>query len=179
MRELLRTYPIFTDEKKDYLAEWLKRRAALLARTGEDLLRFKAVLDDQPPFEDEQGTEAARGKGPTMRRAMNLTYENFPEQLRQQVEGFDHIYQEHMRDYDELLPHVLLGDLVRFLIARVKEAGTSDLAVQSALALLKSAANSGDGRLQNLISVSVLENLDPDDPHARALKDALAPWISL
>lgn len=108
---------------------------------------------------------------------MNLTYENFPEQLRQQVEGFDHIYQEHLRDYDELLPHVLLGDLARFLIARVKEVGTSDLAVQSALALLESAANSGDGRLQNLVLVSFLENLDPDDPPARALKDALAPSL--
>jgi hypothetical protein len=108
---------------------------------------------------------------------MKLTYQNFPEQLSQQVAGFAAVYQEHLQDYDEPLPHVLLGDLVRFLSERVQEAGPADPAVQTALALLESAVTSDDERLQNLVVVSFLENLDPDDEAARALKGALGPAL--
>lgn len=108
-------------------------------------------------------------------KLLSLTYENFPEQLRQQVEGFEHVYHQHLRDYDELLPHVLLGDLVRFLTGRVKDGGISDHAVQSALVLLALATRSADQRLKDLVAVSFVEALA--GPGTLALKDALRSLV--
>ena len=76
-----------------------------------------------------------------------------------------------------MLPHVLLGDLVRFLIDRVSDAGAGDPAVGSALAPLEQAARSDDERLRNLTVVSFLENLDPDDEAARELLRSLGPTL--
>ena len=91
------------------------------------------------------------------------TYDNFTDQLRQDVPGFDIVYREHIADYDTLLPHVLLGDLVRFLSREVELRGAKSLALTKAMSLLERGMVSRDERLQELIAVSFLENLDPAD----------------
>jgi len=89
-----------------------------------------------------------------------LTYETLPLELRDRVPGFDAIYAEHVRDYDEVLPHVLLGDLVRYLEAEVRAQGPESAVLRPALSLLEAAMSAPDPRLQELIAVSFLENLD-------------------
>lgn len=94
----------------------------------------------------------------------DLTYESFPDQLRTAVPGFDHVYDEHVADHDEILPHVLLGDLVRFLSGEVELRGAECPALKQAMPLLERGMGSRDPRVQELIAVSFLENLDPGDP---------------
>ena len=97
--------------------------------------------------------------------------------MRERVKGFAAVHQEHVADNDEVLPHVLLGDLVRLLCARVESAGIGDQSVQGALALLEAAASADDQRLQNLVVVSFLENLEPDHAPSQAIKGALGPAL--
>lgn len=95
---------------------------------------------------------------------INLDFVSFPELLRISVPGFDSVYDEHVRDYDEVLPHVLVGDLVRFLLQEVRTHGAGSTALRAAMDLLEQAMSSDDQRLQELVAVSFLENLDPEDP---------------
>jgi len=108
---------------------------------------------------------------------MQLRYDNFAEQLRTVVPGFERVYDEHVSDYDEVLPHVLLGDLVRFLSAEVELRGAEALALKKAIPLLEDAACSEDERLQELIVVSFLENLEPDDPSFLAIRNSFGPGL--
>jgi hypothetical protein len=87
-------------------------------------------------------------------------YDSFPDRLRAGVPGFDHVYDEHVADYDGVLPHVLLGDLVRFLSNEVTVRGAQSTALRAAMALLERGMESPDARLQELVAVSFLENLD-------------------
>lgn len=74
------------------------------------------------------------------------------------VPGFAPIHAEHVHDDGEVLPHVLMADLVRHIEDR---AAGGDLApAVAALALVQGAYESGVPYLQELVSVSFLENLD-------------------
>jgi hypothetical protein len=106
-----------------------------------------------------------------------VTYARFPEQLRTQVPGFDRIYDEHVRDYDEVLPHVLLGDLVRFLLDEVRVQGTRSTALREAMILLERGMGSADPKLQELVAVSFLENLDPEEQAFPAIRTLFGPYL--
>ena len=82
-----------------------------------------------------------------------------------------------MRDNDEVLPHLLFGDLVRFLLEEVRAQGAQSVAVQKAVELLERAADSPDPRLQELLVVSFLENLEPDDPAFPQLRNYFGPRL--
>ena len=99
-----------------------------------------------------------------------LTYETFVDELRSAVPGFGRVYDEHVSDNDEVLPHVLLGDLVRFLSNEVEVRGVEGTGVKPAMDLLERAMDSSDLRLQELVVVSFLENLDPNDPSFFAIR---------
>ena len=106
-----------------------------------------------------------------------LTYDTFARHLRTDVPGFDRVYDEHVVDYDEVLPHVLLGDLVRFLSDEVQQHGTGSAALSPALALLERGMASPDPRLQELVAVSFLENLDRDDPSFLPIRGLFGPHL--
>ena len=108
---------------------------------------------------------------------IGLTYDSFPGKLRAAVSGFDLVYDDHLAEYDELLPHVLLGDLVRFLSREVALHGSEAMALTQAMPLLEQAMESGDTRLQELVSVSFLENLDADDPSFSAIRGWFGPRL--
>jgi hypothetical protein len=99
-----------------------------------------------------------------------LTYENFPSELRDRVPGFAHVYDEHVADNDEVLPHVLLGDFVRFLSQEVELHGPDSEALKQSMPLLERAMASSDPRLQELVAVSFLENLESTDPSFPAIR---------
>jgi hypothetical protein len=104
-----------------------------------------------------------------------LDFSSFPEQLRDQVPGFDTIYYEHLHDYDEVLPHVLVGDLVRFLSEEVYCHGSNSTALRPAMSLLERAMSSADPKLQELVVVSFLENLDPEDTAFSTISELFGP----
>jgi hypothetical protein len=93
-----------------------------------------------------------------------LTYESFIPALVVEVPGFRAIYEAHLDAYDEVLPHVLLGDLTRYVIdtyrqSRIDASGIAQQTMHEVLAFLEHAMQSSDPRLLELISVSFLENL--------------------
>jgi 3-hydroxybutyryl-CoA dehydrogenase len=107
-----------------------------------------------------------------------LSYENLPAQLRARVPGFERVYDEHVGDYGTVLPHVLLGDLVRFLAGEVQASGADSVAADEAVRLMEQAAASGDPRLAELVSVSFLENLDEDDEMFPAVRRRFGPHLA-
>jgi hypothetical protein len=107
----------------------------------------------------------------------NLTYQNFADHLRTAVPGFDRVYDEHLADNDDILPHVLLGDLVRFLSREVEVHGDESVTLKQAMRLLESGMGSADARLQELVAVSFLENLDPADASFRTISELFGPKL--
>lgn len=102
----------------------------------------------------------------------SITYGDFPLLLRDEVPGFAPVYDEHMSDYDEVLPHVLVGELTRFLFGQA-----SDAALESALGLLERAAAASDERLQELVAVSFIENLEPNAARFPAMRKHFGPAL--
>jgi hypothetical protein len=106
-----------------------------------------------------------------------IDYDTLPRLLRAAVPGFERVFDEHLADYDEVLPHVLLGDLVRFLGAEVQLRGAQSPVVTGAMELLERAMGSGDPRVAELLSVSFVENLDPDDRSVAAIRSTFGPKL--
>jgi hypothetical protein len=106
-----------------------------------------------------------------------FTYESFAAELCAVVPGFDRVYDEHVADYDEVLPHVLLGDLGRFLSNEVAVHGPQSAALKQAMDALEQGMQSDDPRLEELIAVSFLENLDVDDPSFPVIRKLLGPRL--
>ncbi len=101
----------------------------------------------------------------------DLTFETFPNQLRTAVPGFDRVYDDHVAEYGDVLPHVLLGELVRFLSTEAGTHGPESAVLKQAMLLLERGMGSPDSRVQELVAVSFLENLDPDDPAFPVLRN--------
>ncbi|MFH0899680.1 MAG: hypothetical protein V2A73_03500 [Pseudomonadota bacterium] len=106
-----------------------------------------------------------------------LDFDHFPEELRARVPGFAQVYEEHIRDYDEVLPHVLLGELVRFLADEIRSHGQQSTALCEAMELLERGMGSLDSRLQELIAVSFLENLEPQDEAFATISSMFGPRL--
>lgn len=118
--------------------------------------------------------------------------ETVPESQKRVVEHvlaalpeFRHIYDEHMRDTDgELLPHVLFGDLTRWIIELYRKSKGSGIGRASAsatlaraLSLLETLAHSNDEAALELVSVSFLENLHQAGDDYLAMKAILGPRL--
>jgi hypothetical protein len=104
------------------------------------------------------------------------TVKEFIDNLLIKVPELQPLYNEHMLDYDSMLPHVFMGDLTRFVVTLHK-----DILVEGwrrrkkkmlALILeeLEQALVLGNHDLQELICVSFIENLDPLDKDYKALE---------
>jgi len=82
--------------------------------------------------------------------------------LVEAVPEFAATLDEHVKTFDELLPHVLFGDLTAFVTAAHK-AGEDEL-VKRCLEFLDDALTHGDPKVANLVHVSFVENTQPWDP---------------
>lgn len=110
--------------------------------------------------------------------AGQLSYENVTEGLLQSAPELQSLLDEHIQQYDELLPHVFFGDVTRFVMDRVRTEGRAanrDAVVRRILGFLEEAMTSSDENVQELVSLSFLENLDPSDPAYEELKAMLGP----
>jgi len=84
---------------------------------------------------------------------------------------FSGAVEEHRSDNDEILPHVLYGDLTRFVVAAAEE-GHDEL-VRRVLAFLEDELAHGDEMVQNLVAVSFVENVGPFE---RSTAGFIATW---
>jgi len=107
----------------------------------------------------------------------DLTYENILEALTANVPAFATLYEEHVAKYDEALPHVLFGDLVRFLDNEVRVNGPESAVLAQAMGLLERAMGSQDPKLQELVAVSFIENLEPGEATFPAFRRLFGPKL--
>ena len=101
------------------------------------------------------------------------------QQLLTEVPCLRALYEEHLRDYNELLPHVFMGSVVRFVVSEV-EGGTPPLehaAVGQILGVIEAALASLSPEVSELASVSFAENLAEHRDVVRKLKADLGPRL--
>jgi hypothetical protein len=90
-----------------------------------------------------------------------IDYPTVQDALQRAVPRFGWVVREHVADYDDVLPHLLFGDLTRFVLA-AHDAGDDGL-VGQCLDFLDLALRDGDPAVQNLVAVSFVENVPPSD----------------
>ncbi|MEV0228694.1 hypothetical protein [Nonomuraea sp. NPDC050786] len=100
-----------------------------------------------------------------------LIYEHIADRLVSEIPEFRSVLREHVIDNHEVLPHVLFGDLTRFVL-HAHQQGREQL-VGRCLTFLAVAMKSADVRLRELVAVSFVENVGPWDP---AMVDFIASW---
>jgi hypothetical protein len=90
--------------------------------------------------------------------------------------GFKSVMAEHLADNGELLPHLLMSDLLRYIGRSFKSNGNNDPApsrseITAVLALLDTAAVSGSEETKNAIAVSFCEHVETETffPQLRGL----------
>ena len=114
---------------------------------------------------------------------MQPTYENVFDLITAQVPEFQELYDEHIEDNDELLQHVLSGDLTRFVISKFEKWLANDdrlalAAVECILSILEEGMTSPDEDLQELIVLSFLANLEYRESYYEELKAKMGPALS-
>ncbi len=92
---------------------------------------------------------------------MTRAYAQVIERLRGAVPEFGIVIDDHLAFYDEPLPHVLYGDLTRFVVA-AHDRGESEL-VERCLSFLDAELREGDAETRNLVEASFVENIGPGD----------------
>lgn len=108
-----------------------------------------------------------------------MTSRDFTEKLVSEIPELVPLLEEHKLDNDELLPHVLFGDLTRYVSSLHKDSvegnRRADETLKRVLSALEAGMASGIKEVEELIAVSFLENLDWDDPNFQHLKGIFGP----
>jgi hypothetical protein len=99
-----------------------------------------------------------------------------------EVPDFRGEYDEHIDSHGELLDHVLMGDVTRFIIRTYRESlsSASDLSselLKAMLSMLEAGIESDSPYLQELIGVSFLENLHQAEDDFDGLAALLGPEL--
>jgi hypothetical protein len=99
------------------------------------------------------------------------SYNKVHERLVERIPEFAPLLEEHIEDFDEVLPHTLFGAFTRFVLdARDR---SDDQLVQKCLAFLAAAMRSGDAEIENLVGSTFIEEVGPWDPDMSAF---IATW---
>jgi hypothetical protein len=112
-----------------------------------------------------------------------LTYDTVVPRLVTEIPELCALYNEHLHDYGELLPHVFLGDVTRFVITAFEcSINRQDMlrlcdGAMRILSLLERAMSSSDEKLQELVSVSFLENLNHTSKTYTQIRARLGPRL--
>jgi hypothetical protein len=115
---------------------------------------------------------------------IKVTFETFVQQLILHVPEFKPAYDEHVKNNPTPLLHVLTGDLTRFVIDIYRESKSGQPTEQQSrqllskcLSFLEESISSPDEKVQELLSVSFLENLDQADSDYDGIKALLGPRL--
>ena len=86
------------------------------------------------------------------------------------------LLQEHLDTYDELLPHVFLADVTRWVAERY-QADPGDPELKAALSYIDEYFGAGGQQDRELIGASFLESLPRADEPGSGIRDALGPAL--
>jgi hypothetical protein len=90
--------------------------------------------------------------------------------------AFKPVYDQHLADNHELLPHVLMADLSRLILGACRQARQAPPELEPVLALLERAIDSGDKSLFDLIAGSFIEGV-AGEPGLEVLRNHLGPSL--
>ena len=110
-----------------------------------------------------------------------ISPKHFIEKLAKEIPGGVPILEEHVKDFGEMLPHVFMGELTRYVLNLHKASGGSDPNIQDKLRQildrLEEGFAHGDDAVKELIGVSFLENLTGEEGR-ETLRGLLGPTMS-
>jgi hypothetical protein len=112
-----------------------------------------------------------------------LTKETFIQEVLSRSPGLRASYEEHLADYDELLPHVFMGDVTRYIMgmggnSTAESAMEIEKELSELLDLFEASLADGDEYVQELVVTSFLENLEASDPAYPKIKARLGQRLS-
>ena len=84
--------------------------------------------------------------------------------------------QEHLDDYDGLLPHVLMGEITRWVVQRFL-IDSSDPTLRQVLDFIEKAFEGADARNRELIIASFLENMPRVGQNGAGVRLLLGPAL--
>jgi hypothetical protein len=96
--------------------------------------------------------------------------------LCRQFPVFMPMLQEHLDDYDGLLPHVLMADVTRWIVQRFK-ADPADAVLRQVIDYLETAFQEDSGEDRELIAASFLENLPRPEETGAEIRALLGPAL--
>ena len=91
-------------------------------------------------------------------------------ELRTDVPELVPVIDEHISTHDQVLPHVLLGDVTRFVVEAHAD-GTTGVE-DRCLRVLDRALREGDEEVVNVVEASFIENVGPWDKSVRRWIDS-------
>lgn len=86
------------------------------------------------------------------------------------------LLQEHIDDYDALLPHVLMGDITRWIVQQFQN-DHSDPMLREVFDFLEEEFEDAQGSDRELISASFLENLPRNGQDGSGIREVLGPAL--
>ena len=90
--------------------------------------------------------------------------------LERAAPDLEALVRQHLVEYEELLPHVLFGDVTRWLVARGP--------VLEVLDVLEYHCGAGDEAVRDVLEASFLENLERGNPEYASVREALPPCLA-
>lgn len=96
----------------------------------------------------------------------------FIDSLKNINQDIKNIYNDHISDYDEILEHLLLADITRYLISNIDKSNNQTCI--DLIGFINTAYSKGDDGLKELVSLSFLENLPQSDKSYSLIKEMLS-----
>lgn len=88
------------------------------------------------------------------------------------------VFEEHLEEQrGEVLPHVFMADVTRWLVGRFIKAGDSDALLGDILGFMENAFGSDEEQVQELLAVSFLENLPRFGESGFEIRSILGPAL--
>jgi hypothetical protein len=101
-------------------------------------------------------------------------YESFIKELARTAPDLQRILDTHIRDNNVVLPHVLMGDIARFVIAEARYITTRPTIIQL-LHVIEKGLTAGTEEVKELIEASFVENLIGESAAIRSMKNFMGP----
>ena len=92
-----------------------------------------------------------------------LPKETFARRLVRRFPEFQKAYQDHLRGYGELVGHVFFGDTLNALLFSLLEAAENPGMIRQYIDFVEDMYANGDGDVQNIVEVTILERLGDDE----------------
>jgi hypothetical protein len=113
-----------------------------------------------------------------------MTCASFIDELASAVPQVEELRAEHVAEYEELLAHVLMGDVSRFTLelynqsrADGPDARTARATLEILFNVIERAAESGSGDVQDVVGASFLENIEEELLTYEELRSFLGPAL--